>query len=61
MNQFVVEVDIVYIYSMMILVVFSIQTDAWFEVISIVMQMAIWHTKHAANIAASDRCVAIIH
>ena len=33
----------------------SIQTDAWFEVISVVMQMAIWHTKHAANIAASDR------
>ena len=59
MDQFVVEVDIVY--SMMILVVFSIQTDAWFEVISIVMQMAIWHTKHAANIAASDRCVAITH
>lgn len=39
---------------------FSIQTDAWFEVISIVMQMAIWHTKHAANIAASDRCVDIM-
>ena len=32
----------------------SIQTDAWFEVISIIMNMAIWHTKHAANIAASD-------
>ena len=39
------------------LVCFSIQTDAWFEVISVVMQMAIWHTKHAANIAASDRWV----
>ena len=40
---------------------FSIQTDAWFEVISIVMQMAIWHTKHAANIAASDRCVLLLN
>lgn len=33
----------------------SVQTDAWFELISVVMDMAIWHTKHAAVIAASDR------
>ncbi|XP_064402696.1 BRO1 domain-containing protein BROX-like [Halichondria panicea] len=32
----------------------SIQTDAWFEVISVVMQLAIWHTKHAAHIAMDD-------
>ena len=32
----------------------SVQTDAWFELISVVMDMAIWHTKHAAVIAASD-------
>lgn len=32
----------------------SVQTDAWFEVISVVMNMAIWHTKHAAVIAGSD-------
>jgi hypothetical protein len=32
----------------------SVQTDAWFEVISVVMNMAIWHTKHAALKAASD-------
>lgn len=35
----------------------SVQTDAWFEVISIVMNMAIWHTKHAALKASSDRYV----
>ncbi len=34
---------------------YSIQTDAWFEVISVVMQLAIWHTKHAAHIAMDDR------
>lgn len=34
---------------------YSIQTDAWFEVISVVMQMGIWHTKHAANMAMNDR------
>ena len=33
----------------------SVQTDAWFEVISIVMNMAIWHSKHAALKASSDR------
>lgn len=32
----------------------TLQTDAWFEVVSVVMQMAIWHTKHAATIATSD-------
>jgi hypothetical protein len=32
----------------------SVQTDAWFEVISVVMNMAIWHTKHAAHKASSD-------
>lgn len=31
------------------------QTDAWFEVISVVMNMAIWHTKHAAVKASNDR------
>ena len=33
----------------------SVQTDAWFEVISVVMDLAIWHTKHAAQKASSDR------
>ncbi len=35
-------------------VYYRVQTDAWFEIISVVMQMAIWHTKHAANISSSD-------
>ena len=39
----------------------SIQTDAWFELISVVMDMAIWHTKHAAVIAASDRWAICCH
>ena len=38
----------------MFCMLYSVQTDAWFEVVSIVMQMAIWHTKHAAHIASSD-------
>ena len=39
----------------------SVQTDAWFELISVVMDMAIWHTKHAAVIAASDRWATCCH
>ena len=35
----------------------SVQTDAWFEVVSVVMNMAIWHTKHAALKASDDRYI----
>ena len=35
----------------------SIRSDAWFEVVSVVMEMAIWHSKHATVVAASDKYV----
>ena len=32
----------------------SIQSDALFELISVVMNLAIWHTKHATHVATTD-------
>ena len=32
----------------------SVQADAQYELFSIIMNVAIWHSKHGAQLAASD-------
>ena len=33
----------------------SVHADAEFEVISVLVNLALWYTKHAARVSASDR------